>query len=152
MTEALFNLKGRLLMPIEGTDPESLKGQFSLSRGSHIHEAVDISAPRNTPIRAVADGKIARLFESKPGGNTIYQLDPTNKYIYYYAHLERYADHLVKDQVLKQGQVIGYVGTSGNAPPDHPHLHFSISRIDSPDRYWRGIPVDPYEFLTKMRN
>lgn len=150
LAEALSHFKKPLLMPIDRVNPESLKNQFYLVRGDHLHEAVDISAPRGTPVKAISDGRIARLFKSKAGGITIYQLDATGKYIFYYAHLERYADLLEKDQIVKRGDIIGYVGTSGNAPPDHPHLHFSITRVENPSRYWQGIPIDPYE-LFKQR-
>lgn len=150
LAEALAHFKEPLLMPIDNVDPSTVKEHFLLKRGDHLHEAVDISAPRNTPVRAVSDGKIARLFNSKPGGITIYQLDASGKYVFYYAHLERYADKLEKGKVVKKGDVIGYVGTSGNAPPNHPHLHFSISLIENPSRYWTGIPIDPYE-LFKIR-
>src|SRR6185503_11366085 len=122
---AIEQLQGRhLRVPIDGLDVETLKGGFTEHRsgaGGHSHEAVDILAPRNTPVHAVEDGTIAKLFLSKAGGITLYQFDPTEHFVYYYAHLERYADGVREGQPVKSGDVIGYVGTSGNAPPGTPH-------------------------------
>jgi murein DD-endopeptidase MepM/ murein hydrolase activator NlpD len=112
--------------------------------GGHTHEAVDILAPRNTAVRAVQDGVIAKLFFSKAGGNTIYQFDPAQQFCYYYAHLERYADGLRDGQRVSRGDVIGYVGTSGNAPPGTPHLHFAVYELTPEHRWWQGHPLDPY--------
>jgi peptidoglycan LD-endopeptidase LytH len=136
--------KGKLRLPIDGVDVEALKGGFAERRGDRPHEAIDIMAPRNTPIHAVQDGEIAKLFFSKAGGNTVYQYDPTGRYCYYYAHLQRYAPGLHDGQVVKQGEVIGYVGTSGNAPPNAPHLHFAVFEITSAKRWWEGRSLDPY--------
>jgi peptidoglycan LD-endopeptidase LytH len=136
-----------LLVPVEGVGPEQLVRSFADSRGGRTHEAIDILAPRNTPVRAIEGGRIARLFDSKAGGITLYQFDPTGQYCYYYAHLERYADGLAEGQELRKGQVIGYVGTSGNAPKDTPHLHFAIFRLTEARRWWEGTPIDPYDVL-----
>jgi murein DD-endopeptidase MepM/ murein hydrolase activator NlpD len=134
-------------MPVEGVREDQLTRSFSEDRGGRAHEAIDILAPRNTPVKAVEDGSIARLFYSNAGGITIYQFDPTEQFCYYYAHLERYADGLREGQQVRKGQVIGYVGTSGNAPRDTPHLHFAIFRLTSAKRWWEGTPVDPYDIL-----
>lgn len=135
-------------MPVEGISPEQLTPQFDQPRGgSRKHEAIDILAPRHTPVKAVEDGRIARLFQSKAGGITIYQFDPTERFCYYYAHLERYASGLNEGDLVKKGQVIGYVGTSGNAPKDTPHLHFAILRLTAEKRWWEGTPIDPYDVL-----
>lgn len=134
----------RLRVPIDGISIESFKGGFSELRGDRPHEAVDIVAPRGTPVRAVQDGMIAKLFFSKPGGITIYQFDPDERLCYYYAHLERYADGLHDGQHVSQGEVIGYVGTSGNAPPETPHLHFAIFQLNADRKWWQGRPLDPY--------
>jgi murein DD-endopeptidase MepM/ murein hydrolase activator NlpD len=137
-----------LEIPVEGVAPESLTSQFDDPRGgSRRHEAIDILAPRNTPVKAVEDGTIARLFQSKAGGLTIYQFDPSQQFCYYYAHLERYAPGLKEGGAVRKGQVIGYVGTSGNAPPDTPHLHFAIFRLTADRRWWEGTPIDPYDVL-----
>lgn len=137
-----------LRMPIDGVSPDTLKGGFYETRGDHPHEAVDILAPRNTPVRAVADGTIAKLFFSKGGGgNTIYEFDPSGRYAYYYAHLEKYADGLREGDPITQGQVIGYVGTSGDAPPDTPHLHFAIFELNADRHWWQGKAIDPYPFF-----
>jgi murein DD-endopeptidase MepM/ murein hydrolase activator NlpD len=143
------DLKQRdLLIPVEGVQPDQLTRQFSEPRGvSRAHEALDILAPRNTPVRAVEDGTIARLFLSKAGGNTVYQFDPTATFCYYYAHLERYADGLREGAPVHKGQVLGFVGTSGNAPKQTPHLHFAIFRLTEAKRWWEGTAIDPYDVL-----
>ena len=135
----------RLRVPIDGVEIESFKGGFLERRGSRPHEAVDIVSPRNTPILAVDNGTIAKLFDSKAGGHTIYQFDATGRVAYYYAHLEKYAEGLHDGQVVKQGDVLGYVGTSGNAPPNTPHLHFAVFELDDSGRWWTGKALDPYQ-------
>jgi peptidoglycan LD-endopeptidase LytH len=135
-------------IPVEGVSPDQLVRSFEDRRsGERAHEALDILAPRNTPVKAVEDGTIARLFESKAGGTTIYQFDPNEQYCYYYAHLERYADGLREGDKVKKGQVIGYVGTSGNAPKNTPHLHFAIFKLTAAKHWWEGTPIDPYDIL-----
>jgi peptidoglycan LD-endopeptidase LytH len=138
----------RLEIPVHDSESRELRDSFHETRGStRGHEAIDIMAPRNTPIVAVEDGTIARLFESKPGGTTVYQFDPTTRYAYYYAHLERYADGLHEGQHVQRGQVLGYVGTSGNAPKTTPHLHFAIFRLTEKKQWWQGSPINPYDVL-----
>jgi peptidoglycan LD-endopeptidase LytH len=136
-----------LVVPVEGVEPDDLVKSFSDARGARKHEALDIIAPRNTPVRAVEDGTIARLFTSRAGGITIYQFDPSGQYCYYYAHLERYAAGITEGDRVRKGQVIGFVGTSGNAPKDTPHLHFAIFQLTAAKRWWEGTPIDPYEVL-----
>ena len=127
-------------------DVDDWKGHFAQRRGggSRGHEAIDILAPRHTPVVAVEDGTIARLFNSKAGGITVYQFDPTEQFCYYYAHLQRYAAGLRDGQRISKGDVIGYVGTTGNAPPSTPHLHFAIFQLTDAKRWWEGRPIDPY--------
>jgi murein DD-endopeptidase MepM/ murein hydrolase activator NlpD len=96
---------------------------------------------------AVEAGRIARLFTSAAGGLTIYQFDPAEDYVYYYAHLEAYAAGLSEGDPVRAGQVVGYVGTTGNAPADVPHLHFAIMRLTADRRWWEGTPIDPYPLL-----
>lgn len=135
-------------IPVDGVTRDQLVPSFHDARsGSREHEALDILAPRNTPVLAVEDGTIARLFLSKAGGITIYQFDPSQQYCYYYAHLERYADGLKEGSSVRRGQVLGYVGTTGNAPKDTPHLHFAIFRLTPEKRWWEGTPIDPYGVL-----
>jgi peptidoglycan LD-endopeptidase LytH len=136
----------RLELPVEGFDRRTLRSSFREERGSsREHEAIDLLAPRNTPVHAVESGCVAKLFFSDNGGHTIYQFDPSATYAYYYAHLERYADDLAEGSPVERGQVIGYVGTSGNAPDDVPHLHFAIFVLTADRRWWQGAPIDPYE-------
>ncbi len=135
-----------LRMPIDGVTVESMRGSFDERRdaGSRPHEAVDLLAPRNTPVHAVENGTIAKLFLSKEGGNTIYQYDPTGRFCYYYAHLERYAKTVRPGEPIARGDVIGFVGTSGNAPANTPHLHFAIYELTPERHWWQGTPIDPY--------
>jgi murein DD-endopeptidase MepM/ murein hydrolase activator NlpD len=92
----------------------------------------------------VDTGTIARLFQSRQGGTTIYQFDPDRRFCYYYAHLESYAANLHEGQPVSQGEVIGFVGTSGNAPAEAPHLHFAIFELNADRHWWQGTAVDPY--------
>ena len=135
-----------LRLPIDDANIQAMKGGFEEGRdaGGRPHEAVDMLAPRNTPVRAVEDGAIAKLFTSKAGGTTIYQFDPSGRFCYYYAHLERYAPGLHDGQHVSQGEVIGFVGTTGNAPPNTPHLHFAVFELDGDRHWWKGRAIDPY--------
>jgi len=135
-----------LLVPIADADVDDMKGGFAQRRNGNrrAHEAVDLLAPRGTPIHAVEGGVIARLFTSRNGGITIYQFDPSRRFCYYYAHLDRYAEGLEEGQEVAAGEIIGYVGTTGNAPPDTPHLHFAIFELTPDERWWEGTPLDPY--------
>jgi peptidoglycan LD-endopeptidase LytH len=146
---AVDDLRDRnLTLPVQGIKRGDLRDTFNEARGaSRRHEALDVLAPRNTPVLAVEDGKIARLFLSEAGGITIYQFDPTETYCYYYAHLERYADGLKEGSPVKRGQVIGYVGTTGNAPRNTPHLHFAIFQMTDEKKWWQGTAIDPYSVL-----
>ncbi len=144
--DAIADLRRRHLeLPVEGATPASLRDSFDEARSSGgKHEAIDILAPRNTPVLAVEDGTVAKLFLSKAGGITIYQFDPTTTYAYYYAHLERYADGLTEGARVARKQIIGYVGTSGDAPKDTPHLHFSIFKLSEKKQWWVGTAINPY--------
>ena len=137
-----------LTIPVQGVDPDKLVRSYHDTRsGGREHEALDILAPRGTPVVAVEDGTIAKLFTSKAGGITVYQFDPAQAYTYYYAHLDRYADGIKEGAAVHRGQVLGYVGTSGNAPKDTPHLHFAIFRLTADKHWWEGTPIDPYDIL-----
>ena len=133
-----------LVIPVQGIAASQIVSNYDDNRGGgREHEALDILSPRGTPILAVEDGRIAKLFTSARGGLTIYQFDPADRYCYYYAHLDSYAADLKEGQTVSRGQVIGYVGTTGNAPPNAPHLHFGISRLGDEKKWWDGAPIDP---------
>ena len=137
-----------LLIPVAGIKPEQLSRTFTDRRGGgRAHEAIDILAPMDTPVLAVDAGTIARLFYSKAGGISVYQFDPTERFCFYYAHLSRYAEGLREGQTVDKGQILGYVGVSGNAPKQTPHLHFAIFRLTEAKRWWEGTPIDPYDVL-----
>jgi murein DD-endopeptidase MepM/ murein hydrolase activator NlpD len=135
-----------LIIPVRGVDADDLVSSFQDRRGSgRQHEAIDILAPRGTDVLAVEDGTIAKIFTSPGGGGlTVYQFDPSDKFVYYYAHLDGYAPGLKEGAKVEQGDVIGYVGTTGNAPPGTPHLHFAISKLDPDRRWWGGTAFDPF--------
>ena len=146
--EALELTARKLTIPVAGVAAEKLVRSYNDTRsGQRQHEAIDILAPTGTPVLAVEDGTIAKLFTSKAGGLTIYQFDPSQQYSYYYAHLDRYADGLKEGARVNRGQVIGYVGVTGNAPKNTPHLHFAVYRLTSEKRWWEGTPIDPYDIL-----
>lgn len=137
-----------LRVPVRGITTEELADTFDDARGGgRVHEAIDIMAPTGTPVVAVEDGRIAKLFESQQGGLTIYQFDPSEKYTYYYAHLDRYAPGLQENGRVRRGQVLGYVGSTGNADADSPHLHFAIFELGPEKNWWQGTPVNPFPVL-----
>lgn len=135
-----------LTLPIVGLTPDHIPDTFAELRGDRRHEALDLVAPAGTPVAAVEDGTIAKLFASDAGGLTVYHVDPSATYAYYYAHLDRYAEGLHDGRVITRGEVIGYVGTSGNAGTT-PHLHFAIFKLGPEKRWWEGTPVNPYLVL-----
>lgn len=142
---AVTNPTESLLIPVAGIKFSQLADTFDQARGSERrHEAIDILAPRGTPVFAVADGKVAKLFESKAGGLTLYQFDVTEKLAYYYAHLDGYAPSVTEGTYLKRGDLIGYVGSTGNASPAAPHLHFAIFELTPEKKWWKGTPINPY--------
>jgi murein DD-endopeptidase MepM/ murein hydrolase activator NlpD len=141
----LETLRGRnLALPLPDLDPRLLRDSFYDPRGGRSHEALDIPAPRGTRVVAVEDGVVAKLFNSARGGLTVYHFDPSATYCYYYAHLDAYAPGLREGLALRRGDLVGYVGTTGNAPPQTPHLHFAIFRLGTPPRWWEGTPINPY--------
>jgi murein DD-endopeptidase MepM/ murein hydrolase activator NlpD len=138
-----------LRVPVLGVTPRQLSDTFNDTRGGmRRHEALDIPAPRGTPVIAVNDGKVVKLFNSVPGGLTIYQFDPAEKFAYYYAHLDRYAAGVTEGSLVSRGDVIGYVGSTGNANAAAPHLHFAIFELGPEKRWWKGTAINPYPFLT----
>ena len=137
-----------LLIPVAGVRPEQLRDTFQEARAEgRTHDAIDIPAPRGTPVLAAADGRIVKLFQSKPGGTTLYQLGTDNKTVFYYAHLDHYADGIIEGRTVRRGDVIAYVGDTGNAGAGNYHLHFSILIVQDPKRYWEGTNINPYPLL-----
>jgi peptidoglycan LD-endopeptidase LytH len=139
---------GALMIPVVGVKREELQDTFSDSRSEgRVHNAIDIIAPLGTPVVAADDGEIAKFFDSDAGGITIYQYNKDKTLVYYYAHLARRADTIKEKDFVKRGTVIGFVGDTGNAGAGNYHLHFSISRIEKPERYWEGENINPFPLL-----
>ena len=139
-----------LAVPVKGVKKEQLQDTFKDARSEgRVHDAIDIIAPAGTPVIAAAEGEIIKLFESERGGITIYQLSKDKRLIFYYAHLQRYADGLMVGKTVWQGETIGYVGDTGNAGAGNYHLHFSIMITNNPKRYWEGTNINPYPLLRK---
>jgi murein DD-endopeptidase MepM/ murein hydrolase activator NlpD len=145
--EAALASKG-LIIPVKGVDPSRIRDSYTAGRGGgRTHDAVDIMAPRGTPVIAADAGTIFRLRQNAAGGITIYQLDPDERFIYYYAHLDGYEDGLAEGMKIRQGDVLGFVGTTGNAPDNIPHLHFQVMLYRGGGQYWGGDPINPHPFL-----
>ncbi len=138
-----------LALPVIGVKPRELVDTFTQARagGARVHDAIDIMAAEGTPVFAVADGSVEKLFDSVQGGLTLYQFEPSGRYAYYYAHLDRYAPGVVQGRALRQGELIGYVGSTGNANPDAPHLHFAVFLLDPERHWWEGTAINPYPLL-----
>lgn len=144
-----YLMQRHLKLPVIGVDPKTIQDTFNQARpGGRRHEATDILATTGTPIVAVDDGVIQKLFTSKDGGLTIYEFDSSKTYCYYYAHLERYADGLREGMAVKKGEVIGFVGTSGDAGST-PQLHFAVFKLGPDKKWWKGTPIDPYPLLVQ---
>ena len=137
-----------LLLPVQGITAAQLQDTSTDARsGGRVHDAIDIMAPAGTPVLAVADGTVEKLFDSKLGGTTLYQFNPQRTLAYYYAHLQGYAPGIAEKQSLKRGQVLGYVGATGNADPAAPHLHFAIFELGPEQQWWKGTAINPYPQL-----
>jgi peptidoglycan LD-endopeptidase LytH len=146
--DAPAEVSGRLLVPVLGVRPEQLVDTYNAARSQgRRHDAIDIMAKRGTPVLATAPGVVLKRFQSVRGGTALYELAPDQRTIYYYAHLDRYAPGIVEGRTLRQGDLIGYVGNTGNAGPGNYHLHFEISTTADPKRYWAGTPQNPYPLL-----
>ncbi|HEX8359651.1 MAG TPA: M23 family metallopeptidase [Longimicrobium sp.] len=137
-----------LLIPVQGVAAASLVDTYLQARGKgERHDAIDIMAPRGTPVLATSDGVVMKLFTSARGGTTLYELAPDGRTIYYYAHLDRYAAGMAEGRSLRRGEVLGYVGNTGSAGPGNYHLHFEVSTTRDPARYWGGVSQNPYPLL-----
>lgn len=137
----------RLTVPVVGVTKQNLRDTYSELRGGYAHEALDIPAPRGTQVVAAGDGRVVKLFNSIPGGLTVYQFDPSERFAYYYAHLDHYDQNLAEGMMLRRGDAIGVVGTTGNAREDSPHLHFAIFKLGPEKRWWEGSPINPLPLL-----
>ncbi len=139
----------QILMPVAGASIAKVADSFDEARdgGERVHRAIDILAPRGTPIIAADDGIILRMTTSSLGGISMYAVDPEHRVVYYYAHMDHYHSSMSVGRSLVRGDTLGFVGTTGNAPKDTPHLHFQIMRMPADGKYWNGEPVNPYPLL-----
>jgi len=149
----LATLAAELIIPVPGVKPSDLRDTFNETRGggTRKHEALDIMAPRGTPVLSASDGRVLKLHNSQDGGLMVYAADRSNHFVLLYAHLDRYADGIRDSVPLRQGQTIGYVGTTGNAQPDAPHLHFAIAHPRDVTLWWTGTAIDPRPLLLQAR-
>lgn len=148
--EPVFEAQG-LRVPVRGVSPDELVDTWGAPRsGDRGHEGLDIMAPRGTPVLAAANGRILRRYRSSSGGRTIYQIGERGRLVFYYAHLDRWAGDLEEGDTVRAGDVIGYVGDSGNAAAGVTHLHFEIIITPDPERWWGGVSVNPYRVLTGL--
>ena len=145
----LAELASDLSIPVVGVASGDLLDTFNEPRGSHRHNALDIPAPRGTPVVSATAGRVLRLFTSQAGGLMVYTSDPTDRFVLMYAHIDHYANGIADGMPLQKGDTIGFVGTTGNAPPNLPHLHFAIARTSNVARWWTGMPVDPRPLLRR---
>lgn len=135
-----------LIVPVRNIAVRDLSNNWGAARSEgRVHQGIDIMAPHGAPVVAAADGEIVRFWNSELGGVSIYQADANGDLVFYYAHLSARADGIKEGDSVRQGQVIGYVGETGNATT--PHLHFEMSRVADPDRWWRGQEMNPYPHL-----
>lgn len=137
----------QLRVPVAGVRVEQVRDAFADGRGDRLHLAVDIMAPRGTPVLSADDGRIWKLRSNSLGGITVYATDPEERFVYYYAHLDGYRDGLLEGMTVQRGDTLGFVGTTGNAPPNVPHLHFQVARLGADRRWWTGTPIDPLPYL-----
>jgi murein DD-endopeptidase MepM/ murein hydrolase activator NlpD len=141
-------------IPVAGVKAAQLTDTFTQARagGARVHDAIDIMAPRGTPVVAAAPGRVEKLFFSKGGGGiSAYVRSPDGQYSFYYAHLDSYAPGLREGQPVKQGDPIGRVGFTGNANPAGPHLHFAIHRMGQGEKWYSGQAINPYPLLAGKR-
>jgi murein DD-endopeptidase MepM/ murein hydrolase activator NlpD len=147
--DELAMLAASLIVPVAGVQPKDLLDTFDERRGTRRHNALDIPAPRGTPVLSAAGGRVLRVFSSQAGGLMVYASDPSDRFVLMYAHLDRYAIGIADGMPLQRGDTIGFVGTTGNAPPNVPHLHFGIARTSNVSRWWTGMPIDPRPLLRR---
>ena len=138
-----------LMVPVDGVSPRRVPDTFNAVRGGRTHRAIDITAPRGTAVLAVASGQVYRIRHTGPGGLAVYATDSTRRWMFYYAHLDSFREGLVEGMKLAQGDLIGFVGTTGNAPPNTPHLHFQLMHARFDTRWWDGEALDPRAYFVK---
>lgn len=150
LTDSEYLRSRELMVPVHGVPRRRLRDTYSAPRsGGRAHLALDVMAKKGTRVLAVDDGFILRIGENELGGRTIYLSDPARRFVYYYAHLDKWAYGLKEGQRVSRGQLIGSVGTTGNAPKDAPHLHFQLMRMGSGRQWWNGEPINPIPYLRK---
>ena len=146
--EALREMQ--LMVPVEGITPAQIPDTYWAKRdGNRLHRASDIMAAKGTPVVAPTGGVVLRIGRNATGGIVVYTTDAERRFVFYHAHLDRVAESLRDGEAIAQGELQGYVGTTGNAPANAPHLHFQVMRMPNDNRYWEGMPIDARPFLVQ---
>jgi peptidoglycan LD-endopeptidase LytH len=148
--DELASLAAGMIIPVQGVVRSQLRDSYTEARSGHAHEALDIMAPRGTPVLSATDGRVLKLYQSVAGGTMVYAADASDRFILMYGHLDRYADGLAEKMPIKRGQLIGYIGSTGNAPPGATHLHFAIARGHPSVAWWKGFAVNPYTLFVPL--
>ena len=142
--KALFTpLNGKTLrMPVVGVRTSDLYNSWGDPRdgGRRKHRGIDIFAKKGTPVVAVSDGIISYIGDQPKGGHCLW-LTTEDGTSFYYAHLDRWATGLYEGMEVRSGDLLGYVGNTGNALTTPPHLHFAVNDNDE--------MVNPYPILTR---
>lgn len=138
-----------LIIPVEGVNADALRDSWGAPRGERRHGGIDIPAEANTPVVSAADARVIRVHRSRAGGLAVYAIDPGGSWLFYYAHLASFAPGIEPGRRLSRGEPIGYVGSSGNASSELPHLHFAIERLPADGNWREAEGVNPYPLLVE---
>ncbi len=150
MTDSEYLRSRELMVPVHGISPRQLRDTYNAPRsGGRAHRALDIMAKKGTRVLSADDGVVMRVGSNELGGKIIYIVDPDGRFVHYYAHLDKIVWPLREGQKVKRGELIGSVGTTGNAPKNAPHLHYQLLRLQRGTPYWNGPPVNPIPYLRK---
>lgn len=153
MSEREYLRSRQMMVPVQGVRPNQLRDTYNAPRsGGRAHLALDVMARRGTPVLAADDGVVRRIATNNLGGRTVYVVDHAQRFVHYYAHLDRFASGLREGQRVRRGDLLGTVGTSGNAPANAPHLHYQLMRYSDERMWWAGEPINPIPYLRKKGN